>query len=58
MVGIDYKKAYEFVPHSWISKCMEMFKMAGNVGEFLRRSMLQLNLPSTSNREELGDVNV
>ena len=25
MAWIDYKKAYDFVPHSWISECMEMF---------------------------------
>ncbi|XP_063592533.1 uncharacterized protein LOC134769724 [Penaeus indicus] len=25
MAGIDYKKACDFVPHSWISECMEMF---------------------------------
>ena len=25
MAGIDYKKAYDLVPHSWVNGCMEMF---------------------------------
>ena len=28
---IDYRKAYDLVPHSWIQKCMEMFGVAANV---------------------------
>ena len=58
MAWIDYKKAYDFVPHSWISECMEMFGIAGNVREFLQRSMVQWKLSLTSNGEELGDVDV
>ena len=58
MAWIDYKKAYDFVPHSWICECMEMFGIAGNVREFLQRSMVQWKLSLTSNGEELGDVDV
>ena len=43
MAWIDYKKAYDFVPHSWISECMEMFGIAENVRNFLLRSMGQLS---------------
>ena len=35
-----------------------MFGIAGNVREFLQRSMVQWKLSLTSNGEELGDVNV
>ena len=28
---IDYHKAYDMVPNSWIQKCMEMFRVAVNV---------------------------
>ena len=58
MAWIDYKKAYDFVPHSWIIECMEMFGVAENVREFLRRSMTQWKLSLTSNGEKLGDVDV
>ena len=28
MAWIDYKKAYDLVPHSWVNECMETFVMA------------------------------
>ena len=58
MAWIDDKKAYDFVPHSWISECMEVFGIAGNVKKFLQRSMVQWKLSLTSNGEVLGDVDV
>ena len=41
MAWIDYKKAYDFVPHSWINECMEMFGIAENVRNLLKKSMEQ-----------------
>ena len=38
---IDYKKAYEFVLHSLISECMNLFEIADNVRNFLEKSMEQ-----------------
>ena len=26
MAWIDYRKAYDLVPHSWVNECMEMFE--------------------------------
>ena len=49
MVWIDYKKAYDSVPHCWIINCLKMFHIADNVIAFLEKSMelwqtvLQLN---------------
>ena len=39
MTWIDYKKAYDFVPHSWINECMELFGIADNVRNFLERDI-------------------
>ena len=39
MAWVDYKKAYDMVPHSWIRKCMLMFGVAGNVTRVLGKSM-------------------
>jgi hypothetical protein len=58
MAWIDYKKAYDFVPHSWVNECMEIFGIAENVRDFLQRSMKQWKLSLTSNGEELGDVDI
>ena len=41
MAWIDYKRAYEFVPHSWINECMELFGITDNVKNFLEKSMEQ-----------------
>ena len=34
MAWVDYRKAYDMVPHSWIVECMEVFGIAENVKEF------------------------
>ena len=34
MTWIDYEKAYDMVPHSWISECLDMFGIANNVQDF------------------------
>ena len=36
---IDYKKAYNFAPNSWISECMKNFGIAENVRNFMQKSM-------------------
>ena len=58
MAWIDYRKAYHFVPHSWINKRMEMFVIAKNVRNLLEKSMEQWKLSLTSNGEHLVEVNV
>ena len=58
MAWIDYRKAYDFIPHSWIKECMELMGIAENVRELLVKSMKQWKLSLTSNGSELGDVKV
>ena len=31
MAWIDYKKAYDMVPHSWIIECLDLFGVAENI---------------------------
>ena len=50
MAWINYRKAYDLVPHSWVNECMEMFGIAEN----LRTWRLSL----TVNGEDLGEVHV
>ena len=58
MAWIDYRKAYDLVPHSWVNECMEMFGIAENLRTFLPKSMQQWRLSLTTNSEDLGEVNV
>ena len=58
MAWIDYRKAYDLVPHSWVNECMEMFGISENLRTFLQKSMQQWRLSMTANGEDLGEVNV
>ena len=36
---IDYKKAYDMVPHLWIIECLDLFGVAENIKSLLVNSM-------------------
>ena len=36
---IDYKKAFDSIPHDWIIKAMEMYKVAPEINNFVKISM-------------------
>ena len=38
---IDYKKAFDSVPHSWILKCLQMYKIHPALITFIEESMSQ-----------------
>ena len=54
MARIDYRKAYDFVPHSWILECLYMLGIADNVRSFLEKSMKKWKLLLTSNGSDLS----
>ncbi|XP_063592543.1 uncharacterized protein LOC134769733 [Penaeus indicus] len=58
MAWIDYKKAYDMVPHSWILESLELANVADNVISFIMRSMRNWNVDLTSCGEFLGKVNI
>ena len=55
---IDYRKAYDLVPHSWVNECMEMFGIAENLRTFFQKSMQHWRLSLRTNGEDLEEVNV
>ena len=58
MAWIDYRKAYDFVPHSWILECLDMLGIADNVRRFLEKSMKKWKLLLNSNGSDLCEVDV
>ena len=56
MAWIDHKKAYYFVPHSWILECLDMLGIANNVRRFLEKSIKKWNLLLNSNGSDLCEV--
>ena len=53
---IDYRKAYDVVPHSWIMECLTMFKIANNVQNLLQYVMPFWKFELTSKNQNFGNV--
>ena len=58
MAWIDYRKAFDMVPHSWILECMSMFGIAKNMEEFLKNSMAKWKTELFVYGQSLGQVNI
>ena len=39
MAWIDYQKALDMIPHSWVGECLELFGVAENTRKFLVNRM-------------------
>ena len=58
MAWIDYKKAYDMVPHSWVLKCLEMVGAAKNIVSIISSNMLNWKTVLTSGGTVLGQVDI
>ena len=56
MAWIDYRKAYDMLPHSWILESLGLIKVAKNIDGLLRGSMKDWRTELTANGETLGEV--
>ena len=55
---IDYKKAYDMVPHSWIVECLGMVGVSEQIKHFLAESMKASRVDLTCNNQSLGAVDI
>ena len=51
---IDYEKAYDMVPHSWVIECLDLFGVAESIKSFLVNSMEKWKVMLCSGNSELG----
>ena len=58
MTWIDYKKAYDMVPHSCIIECLDLFGVAETIKSLLVNSMEKWKVILCSGNSELGDVEI
>ena len=60
MAWIDYTKAYDMVPHSWILKFLKMVGTAKNMISIISNSMVNWNVKTelTSGGMALGQVDI
>ncbi|MEM7298655.1 MAG: reverse transcriptase domain-containing protein [Bacteroidota bacterium] len=58
MAWIDYRKAYDMIPHTWILEMLDTTKVAGNIGRLVKESMRHWTTELTSNGQSLGEVKI
>ena len=58
MAWIDYQKAYDMVPQSWIIECSDLFGVAENIKSLLVNSMEKCKVMLCSGNSELGEVKI
>ena len=58
MAWIDYKKAYDMVPHSWIIECLDLFGVAENIKSLLVNNMEKWKVMLCSGNSDLGEVEI
>ena len=62
MAWIDYKKAYDNVPHDWILKCLELYKIDQRIINLTKKQMknwnVNINLKHNNGTINLPDVKV
>ena len=58
MTWIDYKKAYNSVPHSWILGSMGLVGVATNITSFIEKAVKMWNTTLTINGETIGEVKI
>ena len=56
MVWVDYKKAYDMLPHSWIIECMNMFGITENLTGVIQNSMKQWRTELMAGNQVVGEV--
>ena len=58
MGWIDYKKAYDMVPHSCIIECLDLFGVAENIKSLFVNSTKKWKVMLCSGISELGEVEI
>ncbi|MEO1255298.1 MAG: reverse transcriptase family protein, partial [Bacteroidota bacterium] len=58
MAWIDYKKAFDMIPHSWLIECLEIYGADTDVIRFIKNTMPNWKTVLTSSGVELAEVNI
>ena len=58
MSWINYKKAYDMLPHLWIIECLDFFGVAQNIKSLLVNSTEKGKVMLCSGNSELGEVEI
>ena len=56
MAYVDYKKAYDMIPHSWILKSLQLVGAADSIVNVLGKSMTKWKVQLNAGDKVLGDA--
>ena len=57
MAWIDYKKAYDIVPQSWIKNYLKMYKISDGVINFIEKTTKTWKVGVTAGESRLAEAN-
>ena len=57
MAWVDYQKAFDSVPHSWINRCLELYKVEEGLRTFLKDQMTKWKTSITLSHAH-GDITI
>ena len=61
MANVDFRKAYDMVPHAWMIKALKTLKLIGaapNVTALLKSTMIDWKTELVLGETNLGEVNI
>ena len=58
MAWIDYKKAYDMIPQSWIINCLKMYKISHQVINFIEKTMKTWRVELTVGGRSLAETKI
>ena len=58
MAWIDYRKAKNMLPHSWIKECLDLFGIASNIKRLLSNCMEAWKTDLYFGSTQIGEVNI
>ena len=58
MAWIDYRKAFDSLPHSWIRKCLKLYKIHDSIRDIVASSMQHCTTTLICDKEEIGNVHI
>ena len=58
MAWIDYKKAYDTVPQSWVIHCLKMYKISHEVINFIEKTMQTWRVDLTAGGRSLAETKI
>ena len=58
MAWIDYKKAYDMLPQSWILHCLKMYKISHEVINFIEQTMKTWRVELTAEGRNIAETKI